>query len=58
MSRTEKGDDALLNPERRSFLKTAAAGGAVAAAGGLAELTSAARKPRPTPTNRTRPTTN
>ena len=39
MSRTEKGDDALLNPERRSFLKTAAAGGAVAAAGGLAELT-------------------
>ncbi len=29
----------LLNPNRRSFLKTAAAGGAVAAAGGLAELT-------------------
>ena len=31
--------DALLNPNRRSFLKTAAAGGAIAAAGGLAELT-------------------
>ncbi len=29
----------LLNPKRRSFLKTAAAGGAVAAAGGLTELT-------------------
>ena len=31
--------DVLLNPNRRSFLKTAAAGGAVAAAGGLTELT-------------------
>ena len=31
--------DALLNPNRRSFLKTAAAGGAIAAAGGLTELT-------------------
>lgn len=31
--------DPLLNPQRRSFLKTAAAGGAVAAAGGLTELT-------------------
>ncbi len=29
----------LLNPKRRSFLKTATAGGAVAAAGGLTELT-------------------
>ena len=29
----------LLNPNRRSFLKTAAVGGAVAAAGGLTELT-------------------
>ncbi len=28
-----------LNPDRRSFLKTAAAGGAIAAAGGLTELT-------------------
>jgi anaerobic dimethyl sulfoxide reductase subunit A len=28
----------LLNPDRRSFLRTAAAGGAVAAAGGLADL--------------------
>mgnify|MGYP003402982230 FL=1 len=31
--------DLLLNPNRRSFLKTAAAGGAIAAAGGLTELT-------------------
>jgi anaerobic dimethyl sulfoxide reductase subunit A len=31
--------DPLLNPQRRSFLKTAAAGGAVAAAGGLTGLT-------------------
>ena len=31
--------DALLNPNRRSFLKTAAAGSAIAAAGGLTELT-------------------
>lgn len=31
--------DPLLNPRRRSFLKTAAAGGAVAAAGGLTGLT-------------------
>ncbi|MDP1634413.1 MAG: molybdopterin-dependent oxidoreductase, partial [Gallionellaceae bacterium] len=31
--------DALLNPHRRSFLKTAAAGSAIAAAGGLTELT-------------------
>jgi anaerobic dimethyl sulfoxide reductase subunit A len=29
----------LLNPNRRSFLKTAAAGGTIAAAGGLTELT-------------------
>jgi len=39
MSTNERPDDTLLNPTRRSFLKTAAAGGAVAAAGGLAELT-------------------
>ena len=31
--------DPLLNPQRRSFLKTAAAGGTVAAAGGLTGLT-------------------
>ncbi|MBI4988129.1 MAG: molybdopterin-dependent oxidoreductase [Rhodocyclales bacterium] len=31
--------DLLLNPNRRSFLKTAAVGGAVVAAGGLTELT-------------------
>jgi anaerobic dimethyl sulfoxide reductase subunit A len=35
----QNAPDPLLNPQRRSFLKTAAAGGAVAAAGGLAGLT-------------------
>jgi len=39
MSDLDKHPELLLNPNRRSFLKTAAAGGAVAAAGGLAELT-------------------
>ena len=39
MSTNDRQDDMLLNPNRRSFLKTTAAGGAVAAAGGLAELT-------------------
>ncbi|MBM3390743.1 MAG: twin-arginine translocation signal domain-containing protein [Betaproteobacteria bacterium] len=39
MSTNERQEDRVLNPRRRSFLKTAAAGGAVAAAGGLAELT-------------------
>jgi len=39
MNANDKQADALLNPKRRSFLKTAAAGGAVAAAGGLTELT-------------------
>jgi anaerobic dimethyl sulfoxide reductase subunit A len=35
----DSATDLLLNPNRRSFLKTAAAGGAIAAAGGLTELT-------------------
>ena len=39
MSGHEESLDPLLNPNRRSFLKTAAAGGAIAAAGGLVELT-------------------
>ncbi len=36
----------MLNPRRRSFLKTAAAGGAVAAAGGLTELTFGGKEAR------------
>jgi len=43
MSTNERQEDRVLNPRRRSFLKTAAAGGAVAAAGGLAELTFGAK---------------
>lgn len=39
MSTAERKVETLLNPNRRSFLKTAAAGSAIAAAGGLAELT-------------------
>ncbi|MBE7460291.1 MAG: molybdopterin-dependent oxidoreductase [Zoogloeaceae bacterium] len=39
MSANERDENTLLNPRRRSFLKSAAAGGAVAAAGGLGELT-------------------
>ena len=39
MSDAESEEVALFNPNRRSFLKTAAAGGAIAAAGGLTELT-------------------
>ena len=38
-TRDKSATDLLLNPKRRSFLKTAAAGGVVAAAGGLTELT-------------------
>ncbi len=44
MSTNPLKDETLLNPNRRSFLKTAAAGGAVAAAGGLAELTFGGRE--------------
>jgi len=46
MSTNEYWDDMLLNPQRRSFLKTAAAGGAVAAAGGLAGLTLGSKEAR------------
>lgn len=46
MSTNEHWDDMLLNPQRRSFLKTAAAGGAVAAAGGLAGLTLGGKEAR------------
>ena len=44
MTTNNDRDETLLNPNRRSFLKTAAAGGAVAAAGGLAELTFGGRQ--------------
>lgn len=44
MSTNELKEETLLNPNRRSFLKTAAAGGAVAAAGGLTGLTFGGRE--------------
>ncbi|MDR2240903.1 MAG: molybdopterin-dependent oxidoreductase [Zoogloeaceae bacterium] len=46
MNANDKMNDSPLNPQRRSFLKTAAAGGAVAAASGLTELAAGGKEAR------------